>query len=397
MSKTKTAQQNFDTGFYQPDNLRTSWRRVRAKGSRGGLDCMSIEEYEKDLESNLQQLQQNLEQNIYVPEPSEQVNKKESGGKIRPLGMHTIQDKIVQMAVKQSVEPILNSIFLSCSYAYRPNKGHRKAINQVKHVLHQKCQWVTSCDIENFFGSLNHAVLLEQIRNYIHDFRILRLIELWLKMGVVHKGEYKNVDRGVVQGGVISPLLSNLYLHFFDLFITGLKLIIVRYADDFVILAKQQSEVVAGYDKGKEFLENKLLLKLKPVTQKAKHVNDGFVFLGICFNGINRYISLKKYEKAVAKIVNLCQKNRYHPLSILIEELNESIRSWRYYYGDVDTSQQFQQLEAVLKKQVSLIVQEKLTKEDGFTKKKAFDQLLKIQLLLNYNFSAKKRFILYNS
>lgn len=379
--------------FFEIVNLNEAWKQIRSKGSRGGIDGISIAEFNNDLDENLQALHEELKSNKYVPEPPERVEMLEFDGKSRPLGMHTIRDKVVQMAVKQAIEPIFNQMFLDCSYAYRMNKGHRKAIGRVEHYLRQRNLWITTCDIKSFFDSLDHDILLSLVKEKVTDPRVLRLIELWLKMGVVFRGAYKDIERGVIQGGVISPLLSNIYLHPFDVYMVSQGHNLVRYADDFVSLAEVKNKAELAFDNAKTFLENPLLLQLKPVEQKAIHIKQGFVFLGINFQGRRQSMADAKLEKAKHKITKIFDKGKNCNLSETIIDLNESIQSWRYYYGKGDVWQQFKQLENMIQLGLAELVKQKLLDKELVSKQKAQDILWRLDFLLPYKIPDKKRFI----
>ena len=376
--------------FYELHHLREAWLEVQRKGAHGGVDRVSVDEFARQADKHLAELSEALEQDRYVPEPYQRVYMRQPGkSEPRPLGLPTVRDKVVQMAVRNAIEPIFNAVFKDCSYAYRPRKGHRKAIRRVEHYLGTGNVWVTTCDIDQFFDSLDHQILLELVEERVKDPRVLRLIALWLKIGIVHKEEYRDVDRGVPQGGVISPLLSNIYLHPFDEHLVSRRFNLVRYADDFIILQRTSREAEKAHDTAKAFLESRLKLRLNPVKRKVWHVKSGFVFLGIHFKGYRRTISEEKFEKARAKIQHVFEKKQ--SLAQTVTELNESIVSWRHYYGSGDVREQFAQLEHDMQVGLATLVQAK-TKTKKASEAHLRQDLQRLDFLLPKSQAQRDRF-----
>lgn len=376
--------------FYDLFHLREAWLLVKQKGARGGIDGVSLAEFERNVEKNLAKLSEELETNRYIPEPYQRIYTKQVKGEPRALGLPTVRDKIVQMAVKNCIEPIFNVTFLDCSYAYRPNKGHRKALRRVEHYLEMKNLWVTTCDIDNFFDSLNHDILMNLVKKKISDERILRLISLWLKIGIIHGDEYRDIDKGVPQGGIISPLLSNIYLHPFDEHMVNRKLNLVRYADDFIILTRTRLQAEEAHELARNFLETQLKLKLNPVRKKAWHVKEGFVFLGLEFRGYQRTIAPEKFEKALMKIQRIFRSG---DLQEVIKRLNESISSWRYYYGTGNTFHQFQKLERTIQEGLISLVHKQLAEKKISSKEEAKKILMRLDFLIPKKFHAREQFV----
>lgn len=326
--------------------LSEAWAYVRAKGARGGVDGVSVDQFDAHQDEELARLEAELRSGRYVPEPPDRIHVPKSDGRTRPIGLPAVRDKVVQRAVVIVIEPLFERIFRDCSYAYRRNKGHRKAIGRTNHYLSQHNHWITTCDIHRFFDTLDHALLLSRVREQVHDPPILRLIELWLKMGVVHRGHYKDVSEGVTQGGVISPLLSNVYLHPFDMHMVEQKFNLVRYADDFIVLTQRKHHAQRAFETAQTFLNDMLRLRLNPVDPPVVHVDKGVVFLGIQFKGGSHTIAPAKLAKAEDKIRRI--RGAGIPLKEMVEKLNEAIRSWQYYYGACDTTTSFAALEAAV-------------------------------------------------
>jgi len=184
------------TGWNMAD-LHTAWEVVRRKGSRGGYDGQDLAEFGRDLDRHLQDLLQELNERRYTPDPGLRVYIPKGDGRRRPLGLLTVRDKLVQVAVKPRLEAMLEPLFHNASYAYRPDKGHRKALARVEHEIRAGNRWVAAADIGEFFDSLNHGKLMSQVSAAVEDTWLRERIELWLEIGVVERGKPCSTSRGV--------------------------------------------------------------------------------------------------------------------------------------------------------------------------------------------------------
>lgn len=313
--------------------LHTAWLKVKEKGSKGGIDNVTIQAFEADLEKNLKELVDQLSSHRYIPEPYQeiQVAKKEKQD-FRSLSLPTVKDKIVQQAVRSIIEPILEKEFLPVSYAYRENKGPTKAIRRVLHLIkNEKKEWVTLCDINKFFDTIDHNLLFHMLSKRIQDEELLILIKLWIKMGKIDKQKrWKDALFGIPQGAILSPLLANLYLHPFDQMMVSKNYGYVRYADDFVILTNSKEAAYSAYKDTKWFIEKRLLLRLNE-EMAIKRVEDGFDFLGITFEGTKITLSEKKLyhlKERIEKSLNLSKDKSLVGYNNVIEGIGR-------YYGSI--------------------------------------------------------------
>ena len=202
---------------YRQDILEEAWKRVKASGGAGGIDGISLQDVETyGVDKLLGEIQDSLRDGTYRPRPVRRVYIPKADGKMRPLGIPVIKDRIVQMAVKIVVEPIFEAGFKDCSYGFRPKRSAHQALEQVRKACNNKGWWVVEADIRGYFDTISHDKLMKLIEMRVNDRRVQKLIRLWLKAGVMTEGAFEESEVGSPQGGVISPLLANIYLDYLD-------------------------------------------------------------------------------------------------------------------------------------------------------------------------------------
>ncbi|MEA2010849.1 MAG: group II intron reverse transcriptase/maturase [Actinomycetota bacterium] len=320
-----------------PVNLAAAWAKVRANAGAAGVDGQSVAAFAADAEHQLGGLRRRLlSAERYVPPPVRRVEIPKPDGRIRPLGIPTVGDRVVQQAVVQVIGPVFDDRFTPSSFGYRPGRSARDAVGWVREGIRSGDRWVAEFDIVGFFDHLRHNRLLREVAKVIDDPEVIGLIRRWLRAGVLTDRGVEPRVAGTPQGGVISPLLANIYLHRLDMEVRAAGFRLIRYADDFVILADRRWKAQAA-----DRLVRKILADIGLEVAEAKSgvvaVRDGFEFLGFQFHG--RFLrprprALNRFKDEVRK-----RTRRLAPISlqVMIEQLNPVIRGWGHYYkvGDV--------------------------------------------------------------
>jgi group II intron reverse transcriptase/maturase len=272
--------------IYRKDILIKAWEQVKRNNGVGGIDKISIDNIKAYGEEKfLKEIEEELKENKYQPKPVKRVYIPKKDGSKRPLGIPIIKDRIIQMAAKIVIEPIFEADFKEYSYGFRVKRSAHDAIEMIKKECDKCGWWVLDADIKNYFGNIKHDKLMILLKQRISDRRILKLIAKWLKCGVMENGKYSATAIGSPQGGTISPLLSNIYLNYFDTvwekYYSHLG-VLVKYADDFVIISKSRKDINHAY-KGVIQIFNRLELQLHPVKTRIINLwggKEGFDFLG---------------------------------------------------------------------------------------------------------------------
>lgn len=328
-------------------------KAVKRNRGAAGIDKVTIDLYMKNVRTNLEVLMQKLKNRSYQPKPLKRVYIPKGKGKMRPLGIPTVECRIAQEIIRQLINPIFERKFHDNSYGFRPGRNCHQAVYKVKEYLNQGYRYVVDADIKGFFDNIPHKLIMAEVASEIADGNILDLIEKFLKSGVMEEGQLRPTTKGTPQGGVISPLLANIVLNPFDHVLEKAGYKFVRYADDFVILCKTQQQAVAALEFAKDILEKQMGLELSSEKTKIVQVKEGFDFLGFHFSAQGITIREKSVEKFKEAIRSATIRSRNLD-SEAIEKLNRVIRGTVNYFAIpiTTTIRQFTRFESWIRSRI---------------------------------------------
>jgi len=345
--------------IFRPDVLWRAWEEVRRNGGSAGVDGMTIEDIEwKGVEEFLEQIAKDLKAKRYRPQPVLRVYIPKPDGRKRSLGIPTVRDRVVQQACKIVIEPIFEANFQDCSYGFRPKRSAQQAVKAAKEALIWGW-WVVDADIQNYFDDIDHDLLISLLQRRISDRRVLKLIRQWLKGGVLEDGCRKATETGSPQGGVISPLLANIYLHVLDMYwaerYTSMGKL-YRYADDLVIVCRTKKDAERTL-KAIKWVMARLKLTLHPTKTRIVDMGrEGFDFLGFHFHKLKAkrsgkhlpyaWPSQKAMKSVRSKIHQITSRKRLsNPHEDVVRYLNLVIRGWRNYFRIGNSTRKLQDLD----------------------------------------------------
>jgi len=357
---------------YQRKNLEMAWEKVKANRGSGGVDGQNLKEFAAQLDEQLDRLQGELKGDTYQPQPVRQVQIPKAGkpGEFRKLGIPTIYDRVCQQALLNRLEPIFEPVFDEANFGYRRGRSTKDAMRKVWREIHSGREWIVDADLKNFFGSVDHEKLLTLVAQRLADGRVLRLVRAMLKAGSYGKGQLFPSERGTPEGGVVSPLLSNILLTPFDREMRRRGYQITRFADDWVITCTSAAEARAAIDAARRIL-SELGVQLNPRKTRVVHVQRGFEFLGylvkrgkqlrlppdkivtgIKSGGMYAYPRGKSIQRFKDRVRQLTKRTIPLKTKDLIEQLNPVLRGWGHYYKRAHVRTLFNKLDRWIERRI---------------------------------------------
>ena len=357
---------------YQRKNLEMAWEKVKANRGSGGVDGQNLKEFAAQLDQQLDRLQSELKGDTYQPQPVRQVQIPKAGkpAEFRTLGIPTIYDRVCQQALLNRLEPIFEPVFDEANFGYRRGRSTKDAMRKVWREIHSGREWIVDADLKNFFGSVDHEKLLTLVAQQIADGRVLRLIRAMLKAGSYGKGQLFPSERGTPEGGVVSPLLSNILLTPFDREMRRRGYQLTRFADDWVITCTSAAQARAAIDAALRIL-SELGVQLNPRKTRVVHVQRGFEFLGylvkrgkqlrlppdrivtgIKSGGMYAYPRGQSIQRFKDRVRQLTKRGVPLKTKDLIEQLNPVLRGWGHYYKRTHVRTLFNKLDRWIERRI---------------------------------------------
>ena len=351
--------------IYRSDVLWEAWRRIRSNGGAAGIDAETIRAIEdRGVGEFLTEIAAALRAGRYRPSPVKRRYIPKADGKQRPLGIPTVRDRVVQMATKLVIEPIFEADFQPCSYGFRPKRSATQALEAIREAGNRGLNFVVDADIQGYFDSIQRETLLELLKERLSDRRVLKLIRQWLEAGVMEDGTVRETLAGTPQGGVISPLLANIYLNKLDRIWAarcGQLGVLVRYADDFVAMCRTESQAREALRRI-GLVMHRLGLTLHPAKTRLVDLRRGkesFVFLGCTlrkkrsiqrnprWHFLQRWPSPKATKKLRDRVRELTSKRQSgKDVKQIIAELTPVLRGWGNYFRSGNADREFHKMDS---------------------------------------------------
>lgn len=336
--------------------LYEAFRHIKRNKGAAGIDGQSLSAFEANLEVELSCLLLELKEKRYQAQPVRRVAIAKDDGGERLLGIPTVRDRVVQQALRRIIEPIFEPDFHPSSYGYRPRRSGHHAIGKAELFIRRyRRDWVVDMDLSKCFDTLNHDLIIRQFRQRITDGSVLSLLRQFLESGVMVGYHLEETELGSPQGGVISPLIANVYLDAFDQFMKARGHRIVRYADDILILCGSRAGAENALRAARRYLENELKLTVNTTKTHIAHSDEGVKFLGVVIHSKYTRIQGKKVVRLKQKLKSLTKRNRGIGLAAIIRELNPVLRGFVSYFRVANCARVLKQVMSWLRRRLRCI------------------------------------------
>lgn len=326
---------------YSPANLLSAYRKVARNGGAAGVDHLDVKRFGKDLDGRLERIGGQLQAGEYYPNAVRRTHIPKPGSKeMRPLGIPTVRDRVVQTAVRHVIEPIFEKEFAERSYGFRPERGCKDALREVDRLLKEGYTHVVDADLRKCFDRIPHDKLMGRVKEQIADRKVLGLIERFLKQKIMEEGvEYEPEEAGTPQGATLSPLLCNIYLNGLDHLMEETGLMMVRYADDLVILSRTAAEAEVALKLLSEWVKaNGLELHPEKTRMVDMNLSGGyFDFLGYRFcrtrqGKLRRVVPEASAKRLRTKLRPITRRTNGHSMGAIIQRCNRILKGWYEYF-----------------------------------------------------------------
>lgn len=323
--------------IYRRENLQAAFKAVKRNNGAPGIDGETVLDFANEVDANIERLHVELATNTYVPKPVRRVEIPKADGGTRPLGIPTVRDRVVQQAFVNVVEPYFDKDFHPSSYGYRKGRSQHQAVAKASMFMKKHgLEHVVDMDLSKCFDTLNHDLLIEAVAQKVSDGRVLKLVRQFLESGIMTDGVFTATEVGSPQGGVCSPLLSNIYLDYFDQRMMKKGIRIVRYADDILIFAGTKKEAGDYKNLATKVLEEELKLTVNREKTHLTSLQEGVSFLGFILRRNSTGIDTKRVKRFKDKVREITKRNQPAPLEVIIKKLNPVLRGWLNYYRIAD-------------------------------------------------------------
>lgn len=327
------------------ERLYKAFLKVKSAKGAAGVDGQTIEDFGGELQKNLDMLVKELRDKSYRPLPVKRAEIPKAGGGKRKLGIPSVRDRVVQQALLEILQPIYDPEFHPSSYGYRPGRSCHQAIAKAMMFIRDyERQWVVDMDLSKCFDTLDHDIIIKAFRKRVTDGSILKLLKMFLQSGVMTEEGWQASTEGSPQGGVISPLIANVYLDAFDQFMKSRKHRIVRYADDILIFTRSKSAAENARTQATRYLEGKLKLTVNQQKTHIVHSSEGVKFLGVVIRTNFTGIQEKKIREFKGKVKKITRRNSPVNLKKVIADLNPLIRGYANYFRITNCKKVFDRL-----------------------------------------------------